>query len=731
MKENFRNILNGVLNSYSQIFFSDSRIFSLMLILVSFADIYTGFAGILAVIVTNLTARIMGFDNRPIGKGVYGFNSLLVGLCLGISFSPGVILYVIIILASVMTLFFAVSMQGVIGKYGLPFLSIPFLAGAWTLTLAAGNMEFLGISERGIFILNDLYTLGGHPIVKLYEWWNSLDIIKPLKIYFISLGAILFQFNVLSGLIISAGLLYHSRISFSLSLLGFFTAYLFYDFVGADISEMNYSYIGFNYILTSIAVGGFFIVPSLRSYLWSVLIVPIVAILTFSLSSLFTRINLPLYSLPFNLVVLLFLYALKFRLKPSLKLSEVVIQQNSPEKNLYSFQNYVDRFRPGLTPVHLPFFGIWTVSQGYNGAHTHRGEWQHALDFNITDNNGKQFSGDGNSVVDYYCYNKPVLAPADGYIESVAENVEDNLIGKVNLKENWGNSVVIRHNNYLFTSLSHLKNDSITVKTGDRVRQGDVIGRSGNSGRSPYPHLHFQVQNSPFIGSPTLDYPLSYFIQHDENGFTLKSYSIPETGDKISNIEKNDILFRGFEFIPGKTLCFESVINGNIKQEVWEISTNEFNQQYIRSIPSGAMAYFSNDGVMFLFHHYEGKKDTLLYYFFLAAFRIQLGFYKNIEFSDTFPLNLTFKNPLLFLQDFVAPFYKFLISEYRIRYDYIDNEVFTTRIRLVSSSTNLFSGHTLKKLSFIIDLDENGISGFEIDKNGMKIKAVLCTNQSL
>ena len=85
-----------------------------------FKTVYTGFAGILAVIVTNLTARIMGFDNRPISKGVYGFNSLLVGLCLGISFSPGVILYVIIILASVMTLFFAVSMQGVIGKYGLP-----------------------------------------------------------------------------------------------------------------------------------------------------------------------------------------------------------------------------------------------------------------------------------------------------------------------------------------------------------------------------------------------------------------------------------------------------------------------------------------------------------------------------------------------------------------------------------------------------------------------------------
>jgi len=731
MRENFRNILNGVLNSYSQIFFSDSRFFSLLLILVSFADIYAGLAGMISVIVTNVTARMMGFDNRNISKGVYGFNSLLVGLYLGISFSPGIILYVIILLASVMTLFIAVSMQGVIGKYGLPFLSVPFLIGAWTLTLATRDMEFLGISERGIFILNDLYTLGGNSIVRLYEWWNNLGIAKPLKIYFISLGAILFQYNVLSGIIISLGILYYSRISFTLSLLGFFTAYLFYDFVGADISEMNYSYIGFNYILTSIAVGGFFIVPSLRSYFWSMLIVPIVAILTLSLTTLFTSVSLPLYSLPFNLVVLLFIYVLKFRLKPSLKLSEVVIQQNSPEKNLYSFQNYIARFKPDLLPFQLPFYGIWTVSQGYDGVHTHKGEWQHALDFNILDNNGNQFSGEGNNAEDYYCFNKPVLAPADGYVESVADSVEDNLIGKVNIKENWGNSIVIRHNNNLFTSLSHLRNGSITVKTGDRVRQGDIIAKCGNSGRSPYPHLHFQVQNSPFIGSPTVDHPISYFIEHSDKGFQMKSYAIPETGNKISNIEKNDLLFRAFEFIPGKTLCFEAEINGTMKREQWEINTNEFNQQYIKSNPSGAIAYFSNDGALFLFHHYTGKKDTLLYYFSLAAFRVQLGFYKEIEFSDYFPLNLTFHNSLLFLQDFVAPFYKFLKSEFKIRYDYIDNEVFTTRIRLASSATNLFTGHSLTKLSFVINLDENGISGFEIDRGGTKINALICTDQLL
>ena len=247
-------------------------------------------------------------------------------------------------------------------------------------------MSFLGISERGIFTLNELYTVGGKPIVQLYDWWNNLGIIRPLKIYFISLGAILFQYNVLSGIIIAVGLLYYSRISFTLSLLGFFTAFYFYDFVGASISETNYSYIGFNYILTSIALGGFFVIPSIRSYLWTMLLVPIVALFTLSLSTIFTSVTLPVFALPFNLIVLLFLYALKFRTKPSKKLAEVIIQQNSPEKNLYSFQNDTERFRHDMIPVRLPFFGIWTVSQDYDGTHTHKGAWKHALDFVITDN---------------------------------------------------------------------------------------------------------------------------------------------------------------------------------------------------------------------------------------------------------------------------------------------------------------------------------------------------------
>ncbi|MCD4711622.1 MAG: urea transporter, partial [Bacteroidales bacterium] len=654
----------------------------------------------------------------------FGFNSLLVGLGLGVYFEPNFQLVLVILMGAILTLLIAVSLQGVIGKYALPYLSIPFLLSIWVMTLATKEFEALGISERGIYTFNDLYTIGGDPLVRVYEWWNDLHLPKSLRVYFISLGAILFQYNLLSGIILSIGLLLFSRISFSLSLIGFYTAYLFYEIIGADISELSYSYIGFNYILTSIAIGGFFIIPSKKSYLWVVLLIPIVAMITISLSRVFAIFSLPIYSLPFNLVVLLFLYALKFRIKPSVTLSEVLIQHNSPEKNLYAFHNDVVRFRQHeQKPVILPFLGTWTVSQGHDGEHTHKDEFRHAWDFVITNMEEKQFMGSGDLLTDYFCYNKMVLAPADGTVEYVVDRIPDNVVGEINLKENWGNTVIIKHDEHLFTSLSHLKEGSIKVKAGDTIKEGDKIGRCGNSGRSPYPHLHFQIQETPYIGSVTKEYPISYHILHQENSFDLKSFAVPALGDQISNIERNELLYSAFHFIPGKRFHFDEIMNGEQRKSSWEVNTDPYNNAYIRCQQSGAMAYFVNDGNLLFFTHYSGNKKCLLYYFFMATFQVQQGFYQDLTITDSYPLNLIFNQPLLGLQDLMAPFWKFLRSDFKCTYEWIDSDMAPTEIRLVSSAKNSMAGKTVRAFEFTMVVNEKGICKLTVNSKNLKLEA--------
>jgi urea transporter len=725
-RQNHINLfLKAIPNSYGQVFFSDQRLFAVILMVITFFDFYAGLLGLISVLTTNLTGFLLGFDKKNISRGVFGFNSLLVGLGMGIYFKPDIYLFLVIITGAILTLFIAVSLQGVIGKYALPFLSIPFLISIWILTLATREFTALGISERGIYTFNDLYTIGGDPLVRIYEWWNDLHLPRSLRIYFISLGAILFQYNLLSGILLSAGLLLYSRISFSLSLIGFYTAYLFYQLIGANISELSYSYIGFNYILTSIAVGGFFIIPSKRSYLWVILLIPMVAMITISLSRVFALFDLPIYSLPFNMVVLLFLYALKFRTKTSKTLSEVLVQHNSPEKNLYAFDNDAIRFgQYDKVALKLPFMGRWTVAQGHDGEYTHKDEYRYAWDFVIKDTDDKQYQGSGDYPADYYCYDRRVLAPADGTVEGVVDRIPDNIIGEVNLKENWGNTVIIKHAAHLYSSVSHLKEGSIRVKEGDSVKEGDEIGRCGNSGRSPYPHLHFQVQGTPYIGSVTMEYPISYHMLQKIDGFELRTFKYPGMGEQVSNMERNELMHQAFHFIPGKRYRWQVSRNGERTESIWEVNTDPYNNSFIRCQETGAMAYYFNDGNMLYFTHYSGKKRSLLYYFFQAAFQVQLGYYQDLTLYDNYPLNLIYHHPLLALQDLVAPFWKFLRSEYQCNYHWIDNDMAPSEIKLVSSARNSLAGRTLQKSDFTLLIDNYGIRKLVVDSPNLQLEAL-------
>ena len=56
-----------------------------------------------------------------------------------------------------------------------------------------------------------------------------------------------------------------------------------------------------------------------------------------------------------------------------------------------------------------------------------------------------------------------------------------------------GNGVVIAHDQSWETQYCHLKQGSISVKVGNTVQVGDVLGKIGLSGRTPFPHVHISV----------------------------------------------------------------------------------------------------------------------------------------------------------------------------------------------------------------------------------------------
>lgn len=683
--------------------------------LVSFFDAFAGFCGLLSVMLVSLVADILGYDRYKIEKGYYGFNSLLIGLGIGLNLQPDWLVLLFVLLASFVTLLMTVMLENVLGKNNLPYLSLPFLIPFWFMLLAIRELHFLSLSENGIFFLNELFMVGGHRLISFYEWWNSFEIYTSIRVYLMSLGAIFFQYKVISGLLIAVSLLYYSRIAFTLSLIGFYSAYLFYQLMGASFTEAGFSYIGFNFILTAIAIGGYFLVPSKTSYFWAIVLTPIVVLFTLSLSQVFGIWHLYIYSLPFNAIVLLFLYAYRLRVHKPAKSLEVEIQRNSPELNLYMYLNSNHRFKDySLYPIRLPFYGEWKVMQGFDGEFTHKAGWKYAWDFVITDVEGQTYRNYGTDVKDYYCYNKAVLSPYDGYIDEITDGIPDNPINDVNVENNWGNTIIIRHGENFYSKISHLKAGSFKVMKGEWVRAGQLLAFCGNSGRSPEPHIHFQLQETPFINGETIEYPVSQYVKKSDSSYEYKSYTHPEKDDIVSNIEINPLMQKAFHFIPGNKIEFEVEVKGKVKKVRWEVFTTIYNYSYIYCKTSNSYAYFVDDGRTFYFYNFVGSKRSLLYHFFLAAYKVPLGFYKDVEIKDTFALHFVYSKVGLFLQDFIAPFFIFLKSDYRLKYNEIDEVINPSRLTLNSQVEKTFFGKKTAEKKYLLEINKNGIETIKI-----------------
>ncbi len=75
----------------------------------------------------------------------------------------------------------------------------------------------------------------------------------------------------------------------------------------------------------------------------------------------------------------------------------------------------------------------------------------------------------------------PIYAAGDGVVE------------KASRFSSYGNYVRIRHNSGIKTAYAHLNDYAKGMKAGKRIKQGDIIGYVGTTGRSTGPHLHYEV----------------------------------------------------------------------------------------------------------------------------------------------------------------------------------------------------------------------------------------------
>lgn len=189
--------------------------------------------------------------------------------------------------------------------------------------------------------------------------------------------------------------------------------------------------------------------------------------------------------------------------------------------------------RKNRRPVSLgpPLRGSnWVALNGCcNAGIVHRGSFQtvngglfdaqrFAIDWMRIDAAGRFIAGDPAEPSSYPSFGADILSVSAGRVVSTLSSLPDQEPGQlpdpstITLQTVDGNHVVVRLDDGRYVFYAHMRRGSVTVKPGQRVRRGQVLGQLGNSGNTSAPHLHLHVMDRPSVlGSNGLPFVIDRF----------------------------------------------------------------------------------------------------------------------------------------------------------------------------------------------------------------------------
>lgn len=151
-----------------------------------------------------------------------------------------------------------------------------------------------------------------------------------------------------------------------------------------------------------------------------------------------------------------------------------------------------------IMPISDEWFVFWGGTNEFVNYHYVYENQRYAYDL-VKVQDGQSYQNSSIRNEDFYAFDEDIIAPADGKVVKVVDGIKDNVPGEMDERNAAGNYVVIEHANNEFSMIAHFKKNSILVKSGDTVTEGQLIGKCGNSGNSSEAHIHFQVMDSPDI----------------------------------------------------------------------------------------------------------------------------------------------------------------------------------------------------------------------------------------
>ncbi|MBS0522107.1 MAG: urea transporter [Proteobacteria bacterium] len=374
------------------------------------------------------------------------------------------------------------------------------LAAAVLLFLRARSLPPLlwgyGLTAGAMFML---FPVGTSIAAQHYTWWliDARTIADWTTLFFSSLGSLAFSPSVGAGIIMSGAILLWSRVAFVAGVIGWLAGAL--TAIGAQQLGLVFYWLpaAHNFFVAGMALGAYYLLPGYAS-----LVLAALAGAGASLCAMVLLTFVPAFAyLPLASGMTIWLALATVSLaRDDREFWRNTLLQFMPEEAWWREAFWARRLGRREPLLVVPVPGIVKIAQGFDGPLSHTGHLRHALDF---------VRPPGSSSPADSIWNAPVVAPAAGVVESVRNNVPDNPLGLCNFADSWGNFVCIRLDQGGWALLAHFRQWSIVVRPGTRVEIGSYLGAAGNSGRSPVPHVHLQVQAGREPGTRTVPFRLA------------------------------------------------------------------------------------------------------------------------------------------------------------------------------------------------------------------------------
>lgn len=208
-------------------------------------------------------------------------------------------------------------------------------------------------------------------------------------------------------------------------------------------------------------------------------------------------------------------FRLYFRIPQALAIDSAIVRVTVADANGHRAEQTLRiaiQYYQQKTSLIFPFRGLGVIGQDWITNGGHGGSWNaFAMDVRGLDQNYAELRNDAGENASNVGWGREIIAPAAGTVTYARNDVPDNpRPGEFPDTTTWsalhdpimafmGNCVIIDHGKSEYSVMMHMQQGSITVRVGERVSAGQVMGKLGNSGDAGGPHLHYQLQSGPQV----------------------------------------------------------------------------------------------------------------------------------------------------------------------------------------------------------------------------------------